>query len=108
MLDKVKAVNGVVSASITTSVPMGGGESNDPVYAQDKTYREGTIAPLRRYKWIAPGYFPTMGQRMLAGHDLTWTDIYNGGAVAIVSENTARETLGIAGGSSRQTHPSEG
>jgi predicted permease len=94
MLDKVMAVNGVISASITTSVPMDGGESNDPVYAQDKTYREGTIAPLRRYKWIAPGYFSTMGQRMLAGHDLTWADIYNGGAVAIVSENTARDIWG--------------
>jgi putative ABC transport system permease protein len=94
MLDKVSGVNGVVSASIVSSVPMGGGESNDPVYAADKTYREGTIAPLRRYKSIAPGYFATMGQRMLAGRDLTWADIYNGGAVAIVSENTARDIWG--------------
>jgi putative ABC transport system permease protein len=94
MLDKVSGVNGVVSASIASSVPMGGEESNDPVYAADKSYREGTLAPLRRYKSIAPGYFATMGQRMLAGRDLTWTDIYNGGAVAIVSENTARDIWG--------------
>ncbi len=94
MLDKTKTVNGVVSASIISSVPMGGGESNDPVYAADKTYREGTIAPLRRYKSIAPGYFATMGQRMLAGRDFTWADIYNGGTVAIVSENTARDLWG--------------
>lgn len=95
MLDNVAAVNGVISASITTSVPMGGEESNDPVYAADKTYREGTIAPLRRYKWIAPGYFATMGQRMLAGRDLAWADIYNRSAVAIVSENTARDIWGV-------------
>jgi len=94
MLEKVKAVNGVVSASIISSVPMAGGESNDPVYAADKTYRKGTIAPLRRYKSIAPGYFATMGQRMLAGRDLTWAEIYNGGAGAIVSENTARDIWG--------------
>jgi predicted permease len=94
MLEKVKAVNGVVSASIISSVPMGGGESNDPVYAADKTYREGTIAPLRRFKSIAPGYFATMGQRMLAGRDLTWAEISNGGDVAIVSENTARDIWG--------------
>jgi predicted permease len=75
---------------------MGGGESNDPAYAADKTYREETIAPLRRYKWIAPGYFATMGQRMLAGRDLTWADIYNGGGVAIVSENTARDIWGAS------------
>jgi hypothetical protein len=35
-----------------------------------------------------------MGQRMLAGRDLTWADVYNGGAVAIVSENTARDIWG--------------
>jgi predicted permease len=94
MLDKVAAVNGVVSASIISSVPMGGGESNDPVYAADKTYREASIAPLRRFKSVAPGYFATVGQRLLAGRDLTWADIYNGGPVAIVSENTAREMWG--------------
>jgi predicted permease len=94
MLDKISSIKGVVSASIISSVPMGGGESNDPVYAADKTYREGTIAPLRRFKSIAPGYFKTIGQRILAGRDLTWTDIYKGGEVAIVSENTARDIWG--------------
>jgi predicted permease len=94
MLDKVKAVNGVISASITSSVPMGGPQKNDPVYAADKMYPAGTMARVRRYKSIAPGYFATMGQRMLAGRDLTWADIYNGGAVAIVSENTARDLWG--------------
>jgi putative ABC transport system permease protein len=94
ILDKIKAVNGVVSASIVSSVPMAGEGSNDPAYAADKSYREGTLAPLRRFKWIATGYFATMGQRMLAGRDLTWADIYNGGDVAIVSENTARDMWG--------------
>ncbi len=94
MLDRISGVNGVVSASIISSVPMGGGESNDPVYAEDKLYEEGMIAPIRRFKSIAPGYFATMGQRMLAGRDLTWADIYRGGAVAIVSENTARDIWG--------------
>ncbi|HEY6991046.1 MAG TPA: ABC transporter permease [Bryobacteraceae bacterium] len=94
MLDKITAINGVRSVSVTSSVTMGGYESNDPVYAEDKTYREGTIPPLRRFKWIAPGYFKTMGQRMLAGRDLTWAEIYGQRPVALVSENTARETWG--------------
>ncbi len=94
MLQRVVAVNGVVSASIISSAPMDRGESTDPVYAADKTYKEGSIAPLRRFKSIAPGYFTTIGQRVLAGRDLTWADIYNGGEVAIVSENTAREMWG--------------
>jgi predicted permease len=94
MLHKISAINGVRSVSITSSVTMGGYEANDPVYAEDKTYREGTFAPLRRFKWIAPGYFQTMGRRMLAGRDLTWAEIYNRRPVALVSENTAREMWG--------------
>lgn len=94
MLDKILGVNGVSSASITSSVPMGGNENNNPVYAADKTYREGAIAPLRRYKSIAPGYFATMGQQMLAGRDLTWSETYSGGDVAIVSANMARDLWG--------------
>ena len=94
MLNQAKAVNDVVSASIISAVPMGGGKSEDPVYAADKTYRATQIAPLRRYKSIAPGYFATVGQRMLAGRDLTWADIQNGGTVALVSENTARDLWG--------------
>ncbi|HEX6545928.1 MAG TPA: ABC transporter permease [Bryobacteraceae bacterium] len=94
MLDKIAAINGVKSVSITSSVTMGGYESNDPVYAEDKTYREGTLPPLRRFKWIAPGYLKTMGQRLLAGRDLTWAEIYNQQPVALVSENTAREEWG--------------
>lgn len=35
------------------------------------------LAPLRRFKWIAPGYFKTMVRRILAGRDLTWAEIYN-------------------------------
>ena len=94
MLDKIAAINGVESVSITSSVTMGGYESNDPVYAEDKTYKAGAVPPVRRYKCIAPGYFATMGQRMLTGRDLTWAEIYNQRPVALVSENTAREEWG--------------
>jgi predicted permease len=94
MLDKIAGINGVKSVSMTTSPPMGGSESNDPVYAEDKAYREGAIPPIRRFKWVAPGYFATVGQRMLAGRDLTWAETYNRGPVALVTENTAREMWG--------------
>jgi predicted permease len=61
------------------------------VFAEDHTYRPGELAPIRRFKWISPGFLKTMGTPLLAGRDLTWTDIYNLNPVALVSENLARE-----------------
>ena len=43
---------------------------------------------------IAPGFFKTMGTRLIAGRDFTWTDLYEKRRVAIVSENLAREWWG--------------
>jgi putative ABC transport system permease protein len=91
ILRKIEALSGVSKVGITTAVPMDGRDSNDPVYAQDRAYREGTIPPIRRFKWISPGYFAAMGTRMIAGRDLSWTEIYNQTPVALVSENMARE-----------------
>ena len=90
-LGKISAIPGVRSAAITTAVPMDGSGSNDPIFAQDRTYREGELPPLRRFKSITPGEFSTMGTPLVAGRDLTWTDIYQKRPVALVSENFARE-----------------
>jgi len=49
---------------------------------------------MRRIRKIAPGYFKTMGTRVVAGRDFTWTDLYEKRRVAIVSENLAREWWG--------------
>ena len=91
MVDKVAGVAGVSSVALTTSVPMSGNNSNDPIYTADPPYREGTLPPVRRYKWVSPGYFSTMGSRWIAGRDFTWEETLNHIPVAVVSENLARE-----------------
>jgi len=70
---------------------MDGNNSFDPVFAEDKSYRPGELAPLRRFKFISPGFLQAMGTPLVAGRDFTWTDIYNKTPVAMVSENVARE-----------------
>jgi predicted permease len=70
---------------------MDGSSGYDPIYTEDRTYSESQIPPLRRYKYISPGYFKTMGNPLLAGRDITWTDIYNKTPVVLISENLARE-----------------
>lgn len=92
--DKIAAIPGVSSVGLTSSVTMDGYDSNDPIFAQDHVYAESEIPPMRRYKSITPGYFKTMGNPLLTGRDLTWTDIYDGRPVVMVSDNLARELWG--------------
>ncbi|MGH9746070.1 MAG: ABC transporter permease [Candidatus Acidiferrales bacterium] len=91
ILDKLAAIPGVTSVSSTTGIPMDGSDSNDPVFAQDRNYGEGELPPLRRFKYVTPGSFATLGTPLVAGRDYTWTDIYQKLPVAIISENFARE-----------------
>jgi hypothetical protein len=89
--DKIAGIPGVSSVAFSTSVPLDGYDSNDVLYAQDHVLREGELPPIRRFKFISPGSFATLGTRLEAGRDLTWTDIYQKRPVAIISENFARE-----------------
>ena len=89
MSDKIAAIPGVSSVGFSMNVPMDGNGWMDPVFAKDHSYAPGEI-PLRRYKFVAPGFFKTLGTPIVAGRDLTWSDIYNKVPVAIVSEKLAR------------------
>jgi len=91
VLDKLAAIPGVSKVSFSSGVPFDHIGSNDPIFVQDRTYAEGELPPLRRFKFISPGFFSTMGTPFIAGRDLTWDDIYQRLPVAIVSENLARE-----------------
>jgi len=89
--DKLAAIPGVASVAFANSVPTDGNNSTDVLYAEDRVYSEGQLPPLRRFKFVAPGFFQTIGTQLVAGRDYTWTDVYDERAYVIVSENLARE-----------------
>jgi predicted permease len=91
ILNKLAGVPGVSSVGLSSAVPLDGHDSNNPVFAQDHVYGEGELPPIRRFKFVSPGFFATLGTRLLAGRDLTWTDTYQKRPVAIISENFARQ-----------------
>ena len=92
--DRIAAIPGVTSVAFTTVIPLDGGGWHDPIFAADKVYTEGQIPPLRLFKFVSPGLIETMGNRLIAGRDLTWSDTYDKHPVALVSENMARELWG--------------
>jgi predicted permease len=94
ILAGITTIPGVTSATFSTALPMEMEyENNMVVTAEDRKYPEG-IPPLRRSKFVAPGFFDTLGIPLLAGRDFTWTDIDARRDVVIVSNNLARELWG--------------
>jgi predicted permease len=88
---KIAAIPGVSSVAFASNVPLDGYGQNDPIFAQDHIYKPGELPPIRRFRYISPGYLATMGTPLVGGRDVTWAETYEKRPVAIVSEKLARE-----------------
>jgi putative ABC transport system permease protein len=93
ILDKIAAIPGVASAAFTTRVPMGSDRSSAALTVEGKA-DDGRTPANRQVKIVSPGVLQTLATPLVAGRDFTWTDIHDKRAVAIVSENLARELWG--------------
>jgi predicted permease len=95
IVDKLTTIPGVKSAGFVSEMTM---EGFDPawnnIYAQDKPYTQDAIPPLRMFKYVSPGFLRTAGTQLVAGRELTWTEVYGLRPVAMISENLAREMWG--------------
>jgi putative ABC transport system permease protein len=96
IVGKLAAIPGVTAAAFGNAAPMEGFNSNDLVFAEDKTYQVGQIPPIRRFRFLAPGYLKTIGTPLMAGRDFDWTDLYQRRHVTIVSQKFAKEMWGSA------------
>ena len=94
ILGKIGAIPGVSSVSFANSLTMDGNDSNDVLFVEDQPLSEGRIPPVCRFKFLSPNHFKTMGNPLVSGRDLTWTDTFNQTPVVLVSENLARERWG--------------
>jgi len=94
MAGKLAAIPGVEAVSSGSAAPLEGFNSSNVVYAQDKVYTSGEIAPIRSFRFVSPGYLKVLGTPLIAGRDYTWTDLYDKRDVVMISENMAREMWG--------------
>jgi predicted permease len=92
--DQLQAIPGVTSVSFASAVPMEGISPNwDIISVEGRSY-EGTEPPLRMFNYVAPGYFHTMGTRLIAGRDFDWDDVYGLRNNIVISAELARESWG--------------
>ena len=86
---------GAKSAAFVSEMPMEGFDSGwDEIYAEGKVYADNVIPPMRLYKYVSPGSLHTAGTRLIAGREMTWSEVYGLRPVVMVSENLARELWG--------------
>jgi predicted permease len=88
---QLAAVPGVAAVGMSSAIPMDGNNSNDPIDFEEFQVPSGQLAPIRRYNWIAPGFFSTIGTPLVAGRDFTWDDIRSHRNVVILSESLVRQ-----------------
>jgi putative ABC transport system permease protein len=91
LADRLAQVPGVTSVGLSTAITMDGFDSNDPIFVEDFPTAADKLPPLRRFKWIAEGYFETMGNPVIAGRPLTWRDVHEQAPVVLINERLARE-----------------
>jgi predicted permease len=89
--EALAAIPGVESVGSSSSFPLDGWDSNDALEFEVDPLPEGTLPPIRRFKWIQPGFFETTGRQLLAGRTISWQDIEDQTMVMMVSENLALE-----------------
>jgi predicted permease len=97
--NQLSAIPGVTSAAFGSAMPMEGfgsnlGVLNFGVVRPDDRPDPGSAPPLRLFKYASPGFFRTAGTRLVAGREITWTEVYGLRPVVVISENLARELWG--------------
>jgi predicted permease len=96
ILRRLAALPSVTSVSFSHTIPLEGNETSDVIYVQDHILSEGKLPPVCRFNFVSPGYLQTLGTRILAGREISWSDTYNKLPVVMVSENFARAYWGSA------------
>jgi predicted permease len=92
--EQLARVPGVTAIGLSSSVTMDGEDNTNYAAIEEFPDPPGTMAKLRRFKSVGPGYFETMGNRLVAGRSITWNDIFEQRPVVIISEPLAREYWG--------------
>jgi predicted permease len=91
LLEKIRALPGVISAGEVGILPLSGGSTDNRVWIEGANRGRGMDS---RFNWTSEGYFKAMGVALLAGRDFNDHDTVSSPKVAIVNQSFAR-SLGL-------------
>jgi predicted permease len=90
LLERVRTLPGVQSAAAVSSLPLAGFDSDAGFVIEGRPALQPDQRPVAWISSVSPGYFRTMGMRLIAGREFTERDNENEPKVVIISEATAR------------------
>jgi putative ABC transport system permease protein len=92
MRERIAAIPQVADVSFTGLVPLANERSRSTIAREDSNDIDSGAPPVMRwFRYVAPGFFQTIGTPVVAGRDFTWTDLDEHRPVVVISENLARE-----------------
>lgn len=88
--EKVRSLPGVRDAAITDAPPMKGFANGAPFLIEGQEDVPYSRRPVSGFKVIGPGYFETVGMRLLKGRSLDENDVAGGVPVTVINETMAK------------------
>jgi predicted permease len=107
ILERMRALPGVRSAALSSMTPMGSRGENGLLSA-DGFRPVNKMDALAWVDRVSPGYFATVGTRLLRGRDIGPGDNSGSPSVALITETVARRLFGAADPIGRQFRRSMG
>ncbi|HEX4682913.1 MAG TPA: ABC transporter permease [Gemmatimonadaceae bacterium] len=92
-LDRVNGQPGIVSASITNNIPLGGSNNNNFILIDGQDTKIGS-EPLLEIRWVSPRYLETLRVPLVTGRMFTqqeWADSGVAGRVAVINQYMAKK-----------------
>ncbi len=113
LLEKMRALPGVVEAGTISTLPLSGNNSNSGYTFEDFPLQKDTVPPLLGTRYTSPSYFETMRIPLIAGRTLDRRESGRRSGDIVVSQALAerfwpgRSVLGkrLMNGISKEKHP---
>jgi putative ABC transport system permease protein len=96
LLGRLNSQPGIVSASVTNNIPLGGSNNNSFFLPEAHEFKLGS-EPLLEIRWVSPRYLETLKVPLLVGrmfNQQEWSDSSVNGRVAVVNRYTADKFWG--------------
>ena len=110
MLERLRAIPGVRSASSSNNTPISGSGWNEDIQVEGYTAKSQRDSLVWLYQ-VSPRFFETLGIPLIAGRDFDRRDTLSAPKVSIVSQSMAKKFFGATnpiGKTYRTTYPTPG